>query len=68
MSNAKEKILATIQRLPDVLSYGEAIEAIRLTQEIDEGLTQVSQEKTTPHEIVKQEMQALIKDFKTNKK
>jgi predicted transcriptional regulator len=68
MSTVKKKILATIKRLPEELSYGEAIEAIQLAQEIDEGLKHVSQGKTTPHEMVKQEIQDFVQEYKAKKK
>lgn len=53
----KERLLKTIQELPEQINIDELLDRILLIQKIEEGLLHSEQGKITSHENFKQEMQ-----------
>jgi len=57
----KEKVLQSIQDLPNEFSLDEIVEKLILLEKIEIGLQQVKQGKVVSHEIAKQKLKKWLK-------
>ncbi len=54
MSTAKEEAIKAISRLPEEASWDEIMYKIYVKRKIEEGLRAADEERTVPHEEVKE--------------
>jgi soluble cytochrome b562 len=57
----KQKLLKTVQDLPDDASFEDAMEKLFLLSRIDKGLEQADQGKTYSHQVVRDRMSKWLK-------
>ena len=57
----KEKMLKTVQELPDDASFEDAMESLFLLAKIERGIEQADQGKTISHQAVKDRMAKWLK-------
>ena len=57
----KEKMLKTVQDLPDDASFEDAMERILLLAKIERGIQQADQGETISHQVVKDRMAKWLK-------
>jgi predicted transcriptional regulator len=57
----KEKMLKTVQELPDDASFEDAMERLFLLAKIERGIGQADQGETVPHQAVRDRMAKWLK-------
>jgi len=57
----KEKMLQTVQELPDDASVEDAMERLLVLAKIERGIEQADKGETIPHEAVKERMAKWLK-------
>jgi len=57
----KQKLLKTVQDLPDDASFEDAMERLFLLSKIDKGLEQADQGKTYSHQVVRDRISKWLK-------
>jgi len=55
----KDKVLQTVQQLPDDASIEDAMERLLVLAKIERGIAQAERGETTPHQVVKDRMAML---------